>query len=870
MTGKPETTFPSPAKTRYGSITRKTLKSMSVRIALVIVLTTMLSYFHMAETIKNRSLDQLEKYVVERGHRERMVFELAEDNHAILRQEVLAALDRLVGTDPVEEFESLFIEHADGVTRNRPELFDGTRQTGVYIDADVEIDADIRRRVLTYYDLCNRYGPAWHNRFQDTYITTPENIMAIYWPEVPEWCQNADVDLYMPDEEYVWVADLEHNPSRETAWTGLFYDHVAKVWMVSCETPVDWDQRHIATLGHDITLNELVERTLDDHLDGTFNIIYREDGRLIAHPDLMQEIQNQEGYFDIAESGDARLQSIVEAVQNRKPGVTVIDNPYNDSFLAVTTIDEPGWYFVTVLPKRILTAQAMKTAGFILILGIASLLVELIVLFFVLRRQVAERLKQFVEATTRIGEGRFDVRMDSGQDDELGQLAHSFNTMAHTIASRDKELERRRDQLENQVAQRTEALETTMRELEEAKLSSESANRSKSDFLANMSHEIRTPMTAILGFAELMTNPNQEPDERAQCVGTIMTNGEHLLSIINDVLDLSKIEAGSMTTERILCSPVHIVSEIAELLRPRALSRNLDLVTEFVGSIPSQITSDPTRIRQILVNLIGNAIKFTETGCVRIVVQMNTGSDQGSPQLRFDVIDTGIGLSQQQQTKLFRAFVQADTSTTRQFGGSGLGLVISKRFALLLGGEIMLTSKKGCGSTFSVVVDAGPLDGVKMLRHAVEVTPDASAVSEPTDVEQPLVCRILLAEDGPDNQRLISFILRKAGAEVEIADNGKIAYEKAMAAMNAGHPYDIVLMDMQMPEMDGYQATAQLRANKYPGAVIALTANAMSNDRGRCLEAGCDDYLAKPIKKPEFFRLIRRYALRESGRRRAS
>jgi len=184
-----------------GSITRKTLKSMSLRIALVIVVTTTVSYFHMVETLKGQSLSQVEKYVTERGHRERMAFRLAEDNHAIFKREILESLEQLGDSDPVEAFDALFVRHPDGVTRNRAEQFDGTRQTGVYIDADLEIDADIRRRVLTFSRLCNSYGPAWHNRFQDTYITTPENIMAIYWPEVPTWCQDAGIDLYMPDEE---------------------------------------------------------------------------------------------------------------------------------------------------------------------------------------------------------------------------------------------------------------------------------------------------------------------------------------------------------------------------------------------------------------------------------------------------------------------------------------------------------------------------------------------------------------------------------------------------------------------------------------------------------------------------------------------
>ncbi len=386
----------------------------------------------------------------------------------------------------------------------------------------------------------------------------------------------------------------------------------------------------------------------------------------------------------------------------------------------------------------------------------------------------------------------------------------------------------------------------------------ERAKAIKSEFLANMSHEIRTPMTAILGFCEMLHDPETSEDDRLNFAETIRTNGLHLLGLINDILDFSKVEAGMLVVEKAPTSPARMLNDVINLFQPQARKRNNQLIGKCSPRVPDLVTTDPIRLKQAIVNLVGNACKFTEDGSIGIELEF----DRKEHCLRVTVTDTGIGMTDEQLGKLFKPFTQADSSTTRRFGGTGLGLSISKRIAQLLGGDIVVTSTSGKGSSFTLTANA-PMAEANDTAHHPNPLPQARS-SDMINTPSLKGIRVLLVEDGEDNRRLIQYILSKAEADLQIAEDGKQGVAAATSAEKQGRPFDVVLMDMQMPVMDGFTAVKKLRDGGYEHPVIALSAHGMKEQINRCLEAGCDSYLAKPVDRNNLISEIAQWAARRA------
>ena len=398
------------------------------------------------------------------------------------------------------------------------------------------------------------------------------------------------------------------------------------------------------------------------------------------------------------------------------------------------------------------------------------------------------------------------------------------------------------------------------KKLEELSVAAQRASKTKTDFLANMSHEIRTPMTAIIGFSDLLLDPASTESDKHEAGRTIRRNGHHLLSLINDILDVSKIEAGKLEMESISTPIRSVLNDATQLLSDKARDKGNTLSIAIDGLIPEKIRTDPTRLKQALINLMGNAIKFTENGNVRVTASHLPEAGQ----LEIAISDSGIGMTDEQIGQLFKAFSQADSSTTRKFGGTGLGLMITRNIAQMLGGDVVVSSEPGRGSTFTLTIATGDLTGVQLVT-ASDCSNSHVAVPNASTSNLPAVAgHVLLVEDGVDNQRLISHILKKAGATVTLRENGKEGMLAALEALERNEPYDLVLMDMQMPVMSGYEAAGELRARGYSGQIVALTANAMNGEMDKCLEAGCDYYLTKPIERSTFIREIAKRSGKQS------
>lgn len=440
-----------------------------------------------------------------------------------------------------------------------------------------------------------------------------------------------------------------------------------------------------------------------------------------------------------------------------------------------------------------------------------------------------------------LASGSMNARTNFSGHDEVAVVGRAFDQMAENVASNVAALKRATELLEQRVNERTEDLAI-------AKEDAENASRAKSSFLANMSHEIRTPLTSIIGHSETLLNSNMSLDDRVESINTVIRSGKHLLQIINDILDLSKIEADRLEPEIINANLFDMVRDIESITRLNAENKGLSFKIEYSFPLPATIHTDPLRLKQILINLCNNAVKFTSEGSVRIKISC----DCDSQKMQFRVIDTGIGLNREQLKNLFTQFTQADASTTRRYGGTGLGLYLSRQLANKLGGDISVESTPEVGSCFTLHIDTGELDSNTFITTVPATDLNDNLVNRTAPPK--LSGKILLAEDNPDNQRLISMFIRNTGAELVIAANGQEVLDKVQH-----ENFDLILMDTQMPLLSGLEATQKLRAMNYAGPIVSLTANVMRADIEACLQAGCNEYLSKPIEHDNFYATLAKY-----------
>ncbi len=610
-----------------------------------------------------------------------------------------------------------------------------------------------------------------------------------------------------------------------------------KIWI---NVPVRENGRYLGMAGSGIDISEFVKLLISDSQPDVYSMLISGAGAIQAHPnhrliDLNAENRGADfnrTLFSLL-PGDAERANLRSAMnrlasRDQKSATEVLYLTLDGKrrLVALARISEIDWFNLTVMDTGSLVGSRL-TAPLLIVFVLAGL-TSMVLVVWLLDHLIIRRIERLAQGAGAIAAGDYTTRVAGLSQDEIGTLTVAFNHMAQMVEGSTATLEAR-------VAARTA-------ELAQARDAAEEASRSKSQFLANMSHEIRTPMHGILGVGQLLAD-TPLTDEQRGYVKTVRGAAEALLSIINDILDFSKIEANRLHIEAIDFDLPALVNEVTALFHPRAAARGLRFACEVAPAVATRFNGDPGRLRQILLNYLDNALKFTQSGEITLRIEGGKTEDSGAFVLRFSVIDSGIGIPADKQTSLFEAFTQVDGSVSRRFGGTGLGLAISKRLAELMGGTVGVTSVSGEGSTFWFTALAGP---------AKEKCPVTAVSAEHSKFGN---AHILVAEDNVVNRMVAQGMLNKLGiTRVDLANNGKEASLAATAQL-----YDLILMDCQMPVMDGFAATAALRSSGCHTPIIAMTANAMKGDREACLAAGMDDYLAKPVTREALAVMLARW-----------
>jgi signal transduction histidine kinase len=729
---------------------------MGIRIGAIIALTTLFSYVHMFRSLQSDALVRLERYASERSQREGAIFVLAQDNQILLKQALEERLQAWEKEDPSAPFDSLFETLPDGTTRSRREGFDSTKRPGVFIPREVPLDAEFRRRMLAAHDVLVQYGPAYRVRFSTTYITLPEGAVLGYWPEAGTWANELQTTYSIFQEPFFRIGLPENNPQRTVAWSGVFWDVATNSWMTTATTPVDKDQRHLASISHDVLLSELMTRSNNDRLPGSYNVIFRDDGQLLAHPaltitnatlpyDIPRDTEQPAAQAARIESAEQRahLRTLYERVLKRQSGQTVLELPEHDEYLAATRLKGPGWNFVTVLNEHEVSVPAFQAARFILLLGVLSLLTELFIMYLVLRQQITRPLESFTQATDQVAAGNFAVALGTSRDDELGRLAHAFQVMAQEVHQREEALRQANQGLDQRVKERTAELKEAHKKLVDVARQSGMAEIA-TNVLHNVGNVLNSIHTSVSLAREQLSKLRLEQvarvasmfeerkadlpvfltqDERGRKVppylrqlgANLLQERERIATLLEEVDrytahigTIVKLQQGYARAPS-MNEPVRLEELVEDALRMQdaPLAQHSVKVERQLASLPP-VMLDKHKVLMILINLVSNAryaMDGVPEGERRLTVSVEPPADG---RLRIEVRDNGMGIAPELLTRIFqRGF------TTRS-EGHGFGLHSSALAAQQLGGSLLARSEgPGKGASFTLELPYQPTEEEK-------------------------------------------------------------------------------------------------------------------------------------------------------------
>ncbi len=700
----------------------------------------------------------------------------------------------------------MFETRGDGSVRLRETEFQETGVSGV-IGQRVVPDTDLKRRLVLAYDMLASFGPAWKNRFVNLYVTSREGVVLIYWPDQPwglraaSWEVQARVTLGIETAGQVLTVDDVMALQGKAGWSDVYFDYTANDWALSAIEPIVDDGRQILSVGHDMLLKELIDRVIRTRLEGTYNLILRDDGVLLAHPNYMDGIRASNGGLPVSATNDPNLRNINRLIREQGDSSTIIDNAADHEYLAVTRLQGPNWLLVTVFPKDIIADRAFETARLILLLGAGALLLEVVILCFVLNKQVAQPLNRVLDATNRIGAGDFDIRLDDSSRDEIGRLASSFNAMSRELNSREEALNERSQKLATVNQQLQQELVERQRAEEEIRRQREALHQSEKmsalgSMLAGVAHELNNPLAVVVGRAALMEKQVANSAIRGKVV-KIREAAERCARIVKTFLAIARQQ-----------SPQRKPVQINDILRAAVGVTEYGLQTSDVKvemalnpDVPL-VNADGDQLSQVFMNIIVNAQHAVQQ--IAPPRRLSISTHYIPPdEVVIEFSDNGPGVPEEIHARIFDPFF-----TSKSVGeGTGIGLSYSYGVIQSHGGHLTLDENYADGARF-------------VIRLPVDCE-QPSIMSQTEDVkhlESPKEVAILVVDDEPELAAMLAEILTLDNHRVDIAASGNEAL--ALVARNS---YRVILTDLNMADMDGrefYQHLAESHAELVSGIIF--------------------------------------------------